>query len=183
MNRKIIMGVLSIVTALTMVAGVTFALFSAQNTNSGNVFAAGNLALSINTQTPTSTGVFSVSGVDPGETTGPQSLNLKNEGSVDASDVVVSSIVVNPTPASPNLGDKLILKLYKDDGDSVFNLGDSLVGNAVLTAGGWASSSLGFGLNAGASQLLFATIEFDSTAGNEFQGTSVSFDLVFQANQ
>ncbi len=181
------MGLISIFAVGAIVAGTSYALFSSQASNNGNTFGAGTLVLSINTATgSSSTPVFNVSGVGPGNTVGPQTFTLKNEGSVDASSVVLSGISVSPTPSSPNLGDKLVLNFYNDTNGNGVNDGpgtDLLIDSQLLTSGTWTNHLLGFGLIAGASHKLFATITFDSSADNTYQGTSALFNLAFQANQ
>jgi len=180
------MSILSIFTVVVLVGGVTFALFSSAASNNNNTFGAGTLTLSINTISGSgSTAIFSVSDLDPGEMTDVQKLDLKNGGTVDASDVKLTSIVVNPTPATPNLGDKLILTLYNDaNNNNSYDAGIDLpIDTGALTSLGWADRSLGFGLTGGELHTIFAKILFDSSADDAYQGTSVDFAFNFLASQ
>lgn len=174
-----------------MMGAASFAAFTSANTNTGNTFGAGTLTLEINGSAPTSTGVFTTSDAKPGDVVGPKILDLKNTGSVDASDIILTGITVNPTVPTvtptpsplPNLGDVLTLQLYNDDGTTpgVVDIGDHLLGQAHLTSAGWTSLDLHIPLAHGATVQLLAVITFDSGAGNVYQGTGVSFDMTFQA--
>lgn len=181
-NTRIGISLMSIVAALAMAGGAAFAAFSSSASNDGNTFGAGSLTLSINTQSPTSTGVFTITNAAPGDVeTGL--LVLKNEGSVDANGVSLLGIDINGGTLAP----VLIMSLYLDNnGDGLVDGGDTLLaGPAPLDNPGWTNYSLpGFGgLSAGASKRVLAEIEFDQNANNSFQGQTINFDLNFQASQ
>lgn len=185
MNTKIILSAFSILASLALVSTGAYATFTSSNTNSGNSFGSGTLTLSVNTESPISTGVFHVTGAKPGDAVG-QVLNLKNEGSVDASSLLLTNIVSTP---STGLGDVLTLNLYRDGNNNDTNgmtapdADDVLVGSAHLTSPAWTNINLGSVLNHGDNRQYLAIVTFDSDSDNTYQSKSVSFDLNFQANQ
>lgn len=179
-NKKIMMSGVSIVAALSMMTGSAFALFTSSASNNGNVLGAGNLVLSINTQAPISTGVFNVSSIIPGQSV-TQTLTLKNEGSVDASNIIVQGIDIN----GGTLGPALNMELFLDNNnDGQVDVGDTpLGGPAALNSGAWTGYSTGLPLPAGQFKNVLVRITFDSNADNSFQGANVNFDINLQANQ
>ncbi|OGK18147.1 hypothetical protein A3D80_02705 [Candidatus Roizmanbacteria bacterium RIFCSPHIGHO2_02_FULL_40_13b] len=183
MNRQILFSLISIVSVVGMVGGSAFAMFSSTATNDGNTFGAGTLVLEIDGEPGSgSSQKFIVTDIAPGESE-TQMLALSNTGSIDATSVVLSSI--GHTGSSPDLGDKLTLRMYDDNGTTVgvFDGGDTLRGTAHITDGAWSNISMGFGLLTGETHNVFAVVTFDSDADNSYQGMSSFFDLNFQANQ
>lgn len=184
-NRRIIASGLSIVSALAVMGGATFAAFSSQASNNGNTFGAGSLTLQINGQSGSaSTPVFAISNAAPGATS-TQVLNLKNSGTTNATSTELESIDVTVDAGNAfNLGDELTLELYNDvNDDGLLDGGDTLISSGVLTNPGWANTPLGFGLNAGGDQNVLAKVTFNSGAGNIYQGMGVTFDFNFKASQ
>lgn len=186
-NRRIIASGLSIVSALAVMGGATFAAFSSQASNNGNTFGAGDLVLEINGAPGSgSTPVFAIGDAAPGDQS-VQSFLLTNSGSVNASTMSLQVLGVTDTVASPaNLGDVLKLELFLDDGDNSFEPGtdDTLIsGPTEITNATWDGLPLGFGLNGGASRRVYARIIFDSSATDAYQNEAVSFDFTFQASQ
>ncbi len=182
LNRKIAISLITIVAALALTAGGTFALFNSTATNAGNTFGTGALTLSINTVAGTSTGVFSVASAIPGQTFN-QALTLKNEGNVPASSVKVSGITLG---GNSEIADKLMLQLYLDtNANNVYDSGaDTSLGTGALNDPSWTGFVLpGVTLAGGASSPVRAQLTFDSTADNTYQGKSVTFDLGFMATQ
>lgn len=189
MNAKIVLSVLSIFSALTLMGGATFALFSSTVSNNSNTFGSGSLTLNVNSLPgTTSSPVFNVTGAGPGSSTSAQVLDLFNSGSVNASATKLTSIDITPspmpTPPISNLGKKSILELWDDvDNSSTINDGDRLINRTYLTSTSWKGLSLGFGLPAGGHHKIIAMITFDSTADDTYQNTSVSFNFNFEASQ
>jgi hypothetical protein len=182
MSKTMIVRAASITVALALMGGATFAAFSSANSNTGNSFGSGTMALKINTQSPTSTGMFHVTNAKPTDTS-TQLLDFTLGGTVNAADVLLTNIGV--TAGSPNLGDKLMLELWNDiDTPGVVGGADTLIyGPHALTDSFWTNKSLGWGLTAGlGNKPVLAKITF-ADADNTYQGTSVSFDLNFVANQ
>lgn len=180
------MGILSIFVVVGLVAGVSYALFSSQASNTGNTFGAGTLTLNvIPGLTPTPGPAFTVSGAKPGDSF-TQVLNLTNTGSINATSVKLLSIGLTPSPTPPpNLGSQLNLELWNDVNDNgVKDGGDTQIGlTKPLTDAQWTNLSLGFGILAAGHHKVIAILTFDSTADNTYQGLSASFDFNFQADQ
>lgn len=184
-NRQIAFSLLSIFAVLTLVSGVTFALFSSAASNNGNTFGAGTLTLKINgAGGSSSTPVFNVSSAAPGDTSS-QVIELSNAGTIAAASTKLTSIGLTPSPTPPpNLGDKLTLDLYNDVNDNgSIDGGDTLINSAHLTDASWTNLSLGFALTASGHHKVIAKITFDSDADNTYQGTGASFNFNFLANQ
>lgn len=182
MNKKILFSAVSIVSALGLLVGATFANFSSQAGNNGNTFGAGTLTLKINgAGDSSSTKMFTVTDAKPGDSK-TEVFDLSNSGTVDASSTTLTSLNVTPN-ASGDLGEVLTLQLYIDaNNNNVFDAGDTLIHSGHINAG-WSALPLGFGLAHGADQKVTATLTFDSAATDSYQGKSVSFDFTFTANQ
>lgn len=185
MNSKIALSGLSILAALAIVGGATYAAFSSAASNTGNTFGAGSLTLKINGfGGSTSTPIFSVSNAAPGSSSGPLLLNLSNTGTVNGSTTKLTGIDVTPSGDPPNLGGKLTLTLYNDVDDNGTLTGpDTVIGSAHLTDPAWTNLSLGFGLAAGTDHGVLALLSFDSDADDSYQGTGVNFNLNFKLDQ
>ena len=190
MNRQITLGLLSIFAVIALVGGVTFAAFSSTASNEGNTFGAGTLTLWINGDGGSaSTDVFHLlTDKQPGYSI-TQALELKNNGTVDASSVKLVNIDLTPSPTPGsgvgNLGDKLTLVLWDDTDDSgTINNLEVAIRTAHLTDPLWSNQSLGFStFTAGETRHLKAKLTFDSDADDTYQGTSATFNFNFQANQ
>jgi len=187
------MSAVSIVTSLALMSGAAFAAFTAQATNTGNMFTAGTMTLLLNPTSGVSqtTPLFTVAGFMPGQSKAAV-ITLTNNATVDASHVVLHAI--NNNPGTKDISPKLNLTLINDPaGDDTIDangnrfdpLGDDSViaGPTVITSTGWNDLDLGFALAHGDSHHLVAQVTFDSSADDTFQGANTSFDLTFQANQ
>ena len=187
MNRKIVMSAFSIVTALTMMAGATFAVFTSAASNNGNTFGAGTLVLNVNGSPTSSTPLFTVSAAKPGDTS-TQTITLTNTGSVAISSIKLTSIGHSST-STPDLGTNLTLELFNDtDNNGTFTPGTDLpigpVGGAHITQNTWNNLDLGLTLPAlTGTHDIFARITFDQNSNDSFQGTNSSFNFNFQASQ
>jgi len=191
-NTRIAMSAVSIVTSLALMSGAAFAAFTAQATNTGNTFTAGTMTLLLNPTNNMSqtTPLFTVAGFMPGQSKAAL-ITLKNNGSVDASHVVLHAI--NNNPGTKDISPMLNLTLINDpSGDDTINNGNRvdpsgddgvIAGPTVITSTGWNDFDLGFALAQAASHQIVAVVTFDSSANDTFQGANTSFDLTFQANQ
>src|SRR3989344_9293305 len=86
-NKKIALSLMSIVAALSIMAGVTYAYFNDVGTSNNNVFAAGTFDLKLSDDTPETnqdnvTASFGGTNLAPGSCTSSQQLRLKNSGTV-----------------------------------------------------------------------------------------------------
>ncbi len=182
MNKKILMSGISIITALALVGGGAFALFSSSATNVGNTFGAGNMSLVLSSLAgPNSTPFFTFTGVAPGDVK-TQVITLTNNGSIPSTSTKLVNI--GHSGSVPDLGDKLTLELWDDaNGNSAIDGGDTLRGIAHITNPIWSNIDMGFGLAASGSHKVIARVTFDSSSDDTYQGKSSSFDLAFQTNQ
>lgn len=186
MNKKIAMSAISIVSALTIMGGATFAAFSSPATNPGNTFAAGDIELQINGASGSgSTPVFAVTGIAPGESR-VQKLALTNAGSIGSASTNVSGVNDSSTSVS-DLGTKLTLQFFDDTNlNGLYDDGVDLplTGTAHITDGVWDGGvSLGFGLPAGFTHEIFAKVTFDGDADNTFQSSNSTFDITITTLQ
>lgn len=193
MNKRIVVSGISIVSALSLMVGSAFAAFTSSATNNGNTFGAGDLVLNINGAAGSaSTKLFDVPSLAPGHSVS-QVIVLKNSGSIDSVNTVLSSIEHNTTTSPYDLGDKLILQLIDDPNkdDTVVNgvvvdpgsADDVVRGNAAITNTAWNNIDLGFGLTAGAEHYVWAQVTFDPSADNNYQHAASTFGLNFQTSQ
>lgn len=184
MNKKILFSLVSICSVVGMVTGSALAAFTSSATNSGNTFGAGSLTLSVAPNGgSTSTPAFIVTDIAPGQSR-EQALILTNSGSIAATSVMLKNI--EHTGSTPDLGDKLTLNLYDDNGTTpnVFDVGDTLKGSAHITDAAWTNIPLGFGLTAlTGTHTVIAVVTFDADSDDTYQGKTSAFNLVFQANQ
>ena len=182
-NRRIIASGLSIVSALAVMGGATFAFFSSSATSNANTFGTGDLVLKINGAAGIATGPFAVTGAAPG-TSSTQKLKLSNTGSVAASSVKVNLITMGG--ANPTLGDVLTLEFFNDaNDDGIQDGGETVLGTAHLTDGVWTNYTLpGVTVaGSGGTYNLGATVTFDSGADNSYQGNNATFSIEFVATQ
>lgn len=182
-SRRVLMSVISIFTVIGLVTTTTYALFSAQATNTGNTFGAGTLTLDVTPGvTPAPGPGFTVSGAAPGQSF-DQLFNLNNTGTVAASAVKIAGIAREG--ANPNLADKLTLTLFDDaNSNGTYDVGETLLGSAHLSDPVWNGYTIpGAAIPAGGTYKLGARITFDSDTDNSYQGLSMSFNITFQANQ
>src|SRR5687768_5190779 len=106
MNKKIMMSALSIVSALTIMGGATYAAFTSEAQNEGNTFGSGELVLQINGAGGNgSTPFYAVPAAAPGDSF-EQTFVLSNSGGVDASVVRLDQIDLG---GNTELGDVLTL--------------------------------------------------------------------------
>ena len=171
---------------LTMVIGLIsgigamsgLAVFSDQETTTGNTFGSGNVDLVLGT----TSALVTFTNMKPGDTTGPQSLVVTNNGSIDVT-YVMSTTMVTDT-GTPLLGDALDLTIWEDvnqDGCVAPSTGDDsaeLYGAADLNNGAIASRAL----SASANETLCFEVDFPSAATGP-EGASANASFVFDATQ
>lgn len=186
MNKKIMMSALSIMSALTIMGGATFAAFTATDTVQGNTFAAGTLILDAKVGGNSTSPAFTVTNAAPGQTY-DQVIELANTGSTASTQT--SLVDITSTGAStPDLADVLMLSFYDDATGSVPNAwdaGDTLLGGpASLNSSAWANIPFGFGITAGGSHKVIARITVDPNASDVYQGKDAgSFNFIFSTSQ
>ncbi len=181
MNKRILFSLVSICSVVGMVGGTALAAFTSTASNAGNTFGSGSLTLSINTALGSlSTPVFTVTNAAPGDVTPVQTLDLKNEGSVTATTVNLTSIGLT---GNALLADNLTLDLTVDTNNSgVLDAGDTTTTGHLSSAATWTNVPVG-SLAGGANRKVFAKITFDAAAPNTVQGVSAGFSFNFLASQ
>ncbi len=184
MNIKIALSAMSIVSALALMSGTTFAVFTSAASNDNNTVGAGTMVLNVNDQAPTSTPVFTVAGMAPGSHE-DRVIKLSNTGTVGANTVSLTSITHSTSTSPHDLGDVLTLNIYDNNGGTpnVIDGTNTLLGTAHITSAAWSNVSLGFGLAPSTSHNVIARVVLDNSADDTFQGANSTFTLNFLASQ
>jgi predicted ribosomally synthesized peptide with SipW-like signal peptide len=188
-NKKIAISSLSILAALSLMGGATFAAFSSSATSANNTFSAGTVALLLSdsvvnggtaeTDQATVQSSFGASGLMPGECTGPQTLSVENSGTIDGTVTVTGN---NTNGAmSPYLrvasltfsGDPVPFGTVNTNGNLFADLQD-FAANSPLAAGALAAES---------TEDLVMDVCLDESAPNSLQGASNNFSLTVTLNQ
>lgn len=192
MNKKIALSGLSILAALALMGGATFAYFSDVGTSTGNTFSTGNLDLKLTDDTETDqddVGASFGGTLVPGGCTGNQTLTLKNTGTVaaDHAEVTVANTVTdNLLPADPDMDSYLRINLLTYGGADVTGQITNSNGSAFKDLADWAA---GTGLdNLTLTDLntehdLVLDVCLDESAGNELQTDSVTSTFTVTLNQ
>lgn len=211
LNSKILLSFASIIAAIALVVGATFAFFSDEETSNDNLFSAGTLDLVLcdddenvgpncdNAQEAATDSVvasFGSADLVPGATVSAGFLELQNNGSIDAAEVELSGI----TTETGDVGDpgaienELLLDLRTgSDSDCTGSINQTaaielVVGNGdgELTLGELGNGTVYDalpGITAGSDYFLCMSVTLDDDAGNEVQGDAAEIDLTFTANQ
>jgi spore coat-associated protein N len=189
---KKIVGLTIVVLLLAGMAGIgTWAFFSDIETSTGNTLTAGTLNLKTNdadgvTQTLMATNMA------PGDTVGPQSITLKNSGSV-AGTTLGLSFSYTESDGSPNAVNmsadetaaKIEVTTLSYDGSSLLS---SVIDNNsngykdVQDLKNASLSSLG-GIGAGASKIFQIGVQLRADTGNDFQADGITVTMTFVLNQ
>jgi spore coat-associated protein N len=200
--KKIVGLILALVLIIGLVGVGTYAYFSDTESSTGNTLTAGTLDLNIEGGDIAVT-TFDVSDVAPGDN-GTASSTLANVGSL-AGELDIATSVVSNTPGaggefgggSGELGASAQIAMYLDVDQS----GTWTAGDIGLQSDGSTytfPTSLDYDeiddyasetwdavetMNASASDDIFVDWGVPTTAGNEIQGDSVSFDITFTLEQ
>jgi hypothetical protein len=166
-------------------AGATFAIFSDSGSSNGNVFATGTLELKLTDSTETdqdnvtaSFGGFFLPGTC---TVFPQTLTIKNTGSIAA-----NSVKIQGTNSNDPFAQYLLISSIQFDGNPV-TISDSAPTNGLVDLHDLASGSPitlpGGGLAGGASKNLNMWVCLNSAVDNSFQGANNSLNLTVTLSQ
>ena len=204
MNRRILMSVLAIAMTLTLVGGATFAYFSDTETSSGNTFTAGTLDLMIRDG-----GIdwfdgigaeWTLSDMKPGDIV-YGSVDFKNFGSIYADHMEITCFYAITDPLGPEsdteentsadkmAGEMIISKMvYSYDNievdclpritDANGNLAKDLYDLRVGEVDDLPLPQAGIQLAD-----ISMTLQFNSGAGNDFQGDILDTTFMFTLNQ
>lgn len=191
-NRRIAISAISIATALTMLAGSTFAFFSDTAASNGNSFAAGSLDLKIGTANPAASdsisAVFTSTAMIPGGTPGSATIHLLNSGSVAGNKLYfkagnlggVDNNTDQPIPMA-----RLINVTLTYDGVPVVIPDANLNTRADLDDIALGGNGLQIGIltNLGVDHTLVMTAGLDSSADNPYVNDSVTADFTATLTQ
>lgn len=108
--KRILLGLLTIFATITLVAGVTRAVFSDTETSTGNTFTAGSLDLEVDGENDPLTFTFSAEDMSPGNTYGSCVL-VENVGSIDG--------LLTLEVSDPVSNENGLIEPEEDDGDTV----------------------------------------------------------------
>jgi predicted ribosomally synthesized peptide with SipW-like signal peptide len=208
-NRQIAISTLSIISALLLTGGATFAFFSDSASSTGNTFTSGTLDLKLDDEdeiTPGNSvsGSLSIANFAPGASTSGF-ISLHNSGSIKIEKIkMTANATVNQNPDNfGDIRDVLNLDVILDDetpdpsctgGTSLTSAIDSEVGNgsAPLTLTEFndgtdnefdAILEGSEFLAAGETRNVCFTVTFASSAGNIYQGDSANVTFGFTALQ
>lgn len=184
MNKKIMMSALSIVSALTIMGGATYAAFTGTDSVVGNTFAAGSLTLDATVGGNSTSPAFTITNAAPNQSF-TQPINLVNTGSVSSSSTKLTDIDFTVAASNPDLGDVLDLEIWDDTNkNGVIDGSDVLKGSAPLNSPAWSNIDLGFGIASGDSHQVIAKITMNAGAGDNYQGANAgTFSFVFTTSQ
>lgn len=196
MNTKIALSALSILSALALMSGATFAFFTDSGTSSGNVFTTGSLDLQLSNNGTTFTdnvsATFGGTNMVPNGTPVVGTLTLKNNGTVNASTVGIAvanvitegtgpgAVTTNPMPkylrvTALTYGGADILPSQTPDSN-----GNGFVDLEDLQTNGIKGLS---GIDATLTKALGMSVQLDTTAPNDLQGDSVSTTFTVTMSQ
>ena len=201
MNKKIFLSSASILAALVLMSGATFAFFSDVGSSSDNVFASGTIDLKLGNGVAAAsdsvTGTFGQSNMIPGGTATTATLNLRNTGSIVANhvDITVTDVITqsgsSPGNASTNPMDRYLrlTALTYDLANILTSIADSNLNgfkdledlkNNNLTAGDLQNLALS---DIGVDHPLTMSVQLDISAPNDVQGDSVNVTFVTTLDQ
>ncbi len=193
-NKKITLSALSIVTALALTAGATYAFFTDQATSTGNTFSTGNANLQIGQDTGDENTVAfgdsylapDYSDLTPGFTSNSD-FWLRNTSSGTISLNILADLTVTAeTPgsdATDNLKDNLLIS-WNCDTDDDGSLGNNTP-SSEFSVNQWATGGNADLGTIAPNNAIFCrmTARVPSSATNEIAGDSLSFDGLFDATQ
>jgi len=187
MNKKIFFSMMSIVIALGLAAGGTFAFFSDTGTSTSNVFSSGTLDLQLSNNGSTFlddvTATFGGINMAPNGSLITGTLHLKNNGSIDANheNITFSNVLTQaltlPGSASTNPMDKFleITTLTFGGVDKLAGLPDSNINGIKDLDDLETNGLLGLpGIIAGDTKDLVLSVHLHSNTPDDVQGDSVT---------
>ena len=207
LNSKILLSFASIIAAVALVVGATFAFFSDEETSNDNLFSAGTLDLVLcdddegDEPCPTeespldsTTASFGASDLAPGETAGAGFVELRNTGSLDIAEVELSAAATQTGGGIDSiLADVLELTISTGADNACTGGTDQTAAIEVAVGNGDGTLTMSEfngdtydalpGITAGSNYFLCMSVTMDDTAGNVYQGDSNDLDLTFTANQ
>jgi spore coat-associated protein N len=193
MNTKIALSGLSIMAAMALMAGATFAFFSDSGTSTANTFSTGTLDLKLTDADQTTQDSVTASfggSLVPGSCTGNQTLSLRNSGTVAANhaEVKVANVVTDNVPtATPNMAAWLMIDTLQYDAGNVVAQIPDVNGNGWKDLADWASTTTVLDdlalADLNVDHPLVMNVCLHSTTPNEVQSDSVVSTFTIDLNQ
>ncbi len=186
MNKKIIFSGMSILAALALMGGATFAFFSSSATSSGNVFASGTLQLQLddNNDAAATTITASIGGPNmaPGDSTSGF-ISMHNNGTIDIAKVKLGA--TETVPSSPDLAGQLNITSATIGDDQACSVNPHAVtGLTTLAALNSAPISMNnSAIVAGGTKYLCMTFTLDNSTDNTYQGKTITETFNFEGDQ
>lgn len=199
-NRKIAFSAISIISALSLMAGATFAFFSDAGTSSGNVFTSGNVQLMVDDANETDAHAITASFGDGSTKLAPGTsvsgyISMHNTGSIAINKIKLGAHQDSNTNGGDSSDLATVLNLTVKTGDdntcttnqsdltTTINTALGGVGNLTLAKLNAATYNALPGLSTGSTKYLCINFTMDSGAGNTFQGDSISETFSLEADQ
>lgn len=190
MNRKIAMSALSILGALTIMGGATFAAFGDTATATANTFATGIAALKISQDNSGPVSFLDTipgpnfAGIIPGQTKNFD-FWLKNESDTAITLNLTADVnAISPLDDPTQDIDNVLLVSWNCDTDLDNDLGNNTP-SAEFSPRDWlngGNASVG-SLNTGQQMFCRMSGRLPSTADNTVAGETVAFDVIYDATQ
>jgi predicted ribosomally synthesized peptide with SipW-like signal peptide len=168
-----------------------WAYFSDFDTSSGNTFAAGTLQLKTNDADGV-TATLATSRMAPGDTLGPQTIALKNSGTVDASSLDMdftffeADYSPNPVDMSENAtAGQMQVTTLSYGGESILGDVNDANGNGYPDIYDLAADTFtGYdGIAAGESKNFTIAVQLRSSTGSDYQNDGIEAEMNFILNQ
>jgi predicted ribosomally synthesized peptide with SipW-like signal peptide len=191
MNRKIALSGLSIIAALTILGGATYAAFVDTANQNTNTFSVGDADLLIAPDTGSGPGTFTDSitgptfnGLVPG---GTKNFDfwLKNDStSVIGLDLTADVSAINPAPDGAQTLDNVLLIKWNCDTDGDLSLGNNTPTAEFSPRAWFTGGNAGIGSLAPGAQMFCRMIgTLPSSADNSLFNQQVQFDVKYDASQ
>lgn len=186
-NKKLAIGVLVIAVAALALGGSVYAFFSDTEKSSGNSFTAGTLNLTLNGVDHYAVAGFAVANAYPGEVK-TANYTVANVGTIDGTLTIAPNILTDVQGTDPNLATShaqlsqiITVTIGVDtNGNGVFD-GTEAKYTHLLNGFSYSYGALAHG---GAPVTLMVQYTIPGpTTGNNIEGASCSFDMVFTLNQ
>lgn len=184
-NRKILISGISILSALMLMGGATYAFFSSSATSTNNVFGAGTLTLLLDDNNEQSAAAITASFGDtlaPGASTSGF-ISMHNSGSINIAKVKLGTL--ETVTSTPDLAGKLnITAATIGDNQTCSTNPHSVTGLTTLGAlNGTTISMNNSDIAAGGTKYLCMTFTLDQGTDNTYQGKSITETFNFEGDQ
>jgi len=193
MKKKLVLSVMVILVVASVIAGGAFAAFLDVETSTNNTFTAGTLDLKTNDADGVTQTLYATN-MKPGDTVGPETITLKNSGSIDGAtlDIDVSYVESDGTnpPEFPvnktadEFADELIVDTLSYGGTNLLLLVTDTDGDGIdMKEVAVTDFSGQAGINAGLTKDFIIQVTLKDTIGNDFQADGIDVTITFTLNQ